>query len=287
MSRLTNTLMPAGTAFAAGAKVNVVDPMNGGMMGFFPDLHEWVSNQAYIRKNLVCVLVEPPKAFNFLNDKEKCVGVLRAMVELHPKSIQGLTATLEVETAETPVGGGGQMHEHVVDVKEARSNISFQWDEKEGMPFERFLRMWITMCLMDPNTKVAGVSSLANGPSDMLADMYSATMLFFEPDSQHKNVMKAWLCCNMFPKTSGENIGRRELTAGSEITTYDVAFSNIAQYGVGVVAFAQRILDGLNQSGANASFRPAFVDAIDANVLNAKKSYGSNIADLAATAIQV
>lgn len=287
MSRLTDALLPDGKAYAAGATTKMLDLQYGGTFGQSYDLHEWVSNQAYIRKNLVCVLVQYPKAFDLLTDKEQYVGTLRSLVELHAKSIGGLTATLEVETAETAVGGAGQMHEHVVDVKEARSQISFGWDEKYGMPIERFLRNWITMFLMDPASKIAGVSTLTNGPTDMLADQYAATMLFFEPDPSHKSVVKAWLCCNMFPKSSGENVGRRELTAGSEITSYDVQFANIAQYGVGVTAFAQRILDSLNQVGANPQFRPAFIDAIDPVVLARKKGYGPGVADLAANALKV
>lgn len=287
MSRVTNAILQPGTAFAAGHQNPMVDLQNGGQMGYAPDLTEWVSNQQYIRRNLICLLVEAPKAFQLLPNPDYWVATLRALVELHPISIDGLQATLEVETQETPVGGGGQMHEDFTDVKESRSTPTFKWNEKYGMPVANFLRGWITNLLMDPNTKFANIATLGNRPSDMLADQYAATMAFIEPDPTHTKVVKSWLVTNMFPKTTGEIVGRRELTAGAEPTTYDVGFTGIAQFGLGVDAFAQQLLNGINITGANPYLRPAFVDKISADILAAKKGYQSNVEGLGSSALHV
>ena len=288
MSRVTNAILQPGKAFAAGHQNPMVDLSYGGQMGYAPDLTEWVSNQQYVRRNLICLLVEAPKGFQYLPNPEYWVATLRSLVELHAISIEGLNATLTVETAETPVGGAGQMHEDFVDVKEERSQPTFKWNEKYGMPVANFLRGWITHLLMDPASKFANIATFSGKrPSDMLADMYAMTCAFIEPDPTHTKVMKSWLVTNMWPKGTGEITGRRDLTAQGEAVTYDVGFTGIAQYGLGVDAFSQRLLDGINITGANPYNRAAFIDKISADILATKKGYENNVEGLGEQAIRV
>lgn len=285
MSRLTDTLVGPGVGYNPGAFAPMLNLEHGGQMGFAPDLAEWLGNQAYIRRNLFCLLVEYPKAFDLLPNPAAWIGTLRSLVELHPLSIDGLNATLEVEVSETPVGGAGQMQEDVTDVKETRSQPVFRWAEKYGMPIAHFHRGWIENLLMNANTKFANIASFTgNAPTDMLADQYSATMIFIEPDPTHTKVVKSWLVTNMYPKTSGEITGKRDQTAANEGVTYDIGYTGIAQYGLGVDAFAQKLLDGISLTGANPSKRQAFVNAISAEILATKKSYANGVAELAAQA---
>lgn len=288
MSRLSDAILSENTAYAAGKTNAMLDLQYGGQQGYAPDLTEWVSNQAYVRKNLICLLVEAPKGFKYLPDAASWVGTLRALVELHPMSIDGLAAGLEVEVAENAVGGAGEMQQDFTDVKRARSNPVFRWNEKYGMPVSNFLQGWITYLMMDPASKYPNVVTLSGSkPTDMLADQYAATMIFIEPDATHSKVVKSWLCTNMFPMASGEIVGRRELTAAGELTTYDINFTAITQYGVGVDLLAERLLAGINITGANPYQRPAFLDAIDADVLAARKGYQSQVETLGDEAIRV
>ena len=286
MSRVTNAILQPGTTYGIAHQAPMVDLQYGGQMGHAPDLTEWVSNQAYIRKNLICLLVEAPKGFNLLPNPEQWIATLRALVELHPMSIDGLNAGLEVEVSSNPVGGAGQIHEDFTDVKETPSKVVFKWNEKYGMPVSSFLRGWITNLMMDPNTKFANVATLSGEqPTDMLADQYAATMIFIEPDPTHNKVIKSWLVTNMWPQGTGEITGRRDLTAASEPITYDINFSGIAQYGLGVDAFAQKLLDGIKITGANPYNRAAFVDAITSDILATKKSYSDSIGVIKAGAV--
>lgn len=286
MSRLTQAILQPGAAYGAGRQAVSLDPQFGGMHGYSPDLTEWVSNQQYIRRPLVCTLIEAPKAFQLLPNPDQWVGTLRALFELHALRIDGLMQTLEVEFAETPVGGGGQMQEDISDVKEGRSQPVFTWNEKYGMPVHNFLAGWIRMCMMDPNSKYPGLVANTNRPTDFLADMTSATALFYEPDPTHTKVMKAWLVGNMMPKSAGDVQGRRDLTAAQEASSYDISFTAIAQQSDGVMLFAQRLLDGLSMNGANPYSRPAFIQEVEANVAAARKSYSSNVTELGAQAVR-
>jgi hypothetical protein len=251
------------TAYAKFANAPMLDLYQGGMHGWSPDLTQWISNQAYVRQHLVCILLEAPKFFDYLPASEKWYEALKAMFELHCTSIDGYAMGLEVEFEEHAVGGAGEMQEEVVNVKRARSVPKFTFVEKYGMPIQMLLHFWITYGMMDPDAKYAMVNTLRanNGdePKDLLADWYTASVLAFEPDPTHNHVLKAWISTNMMPKGTGEMVGKRNLTENKEILNLDVEFTALSQTGAGVMAFAENILKAINIKNANPFLRPAFI----------------------------
>jgi hypothetical protein len=284
MSRVTDALL-GGKAFSGGHTQPMLDPTFGGQMGYSPDLREWVSNQAYVRRNVFCLLLEAPRFFRQMPNPDVFTRILRAMVERHPRTIEGLQSGLTVTTDETPVGGAGEMQEEVTDVKRARSQPVFTLDEKYGRPFQTFLGDWITYGLMDPNTKVANIGTMTNKPTDMLADQYAATMIFIEPDPTHQKVVKSWLCTNMFPKGTGDIVGSRDLTAAMQMSQLSIEFSALTQVGTGVDIFAQKLLDNIIITNANPNLRPAFINEISADVASQASGYKAQVEDLSRTAI--
>ena len=276
MARLSETILSEGSAFAEKDKRPMVDisQERSGQQGFQTDFTGYVSNAAYVRRNLIAVLVEAPRGFQDLPNSDKWIATLKSMVELHANSIEGLQSTLTVDFVENPVGGAGEIQEDVSNVTRARSTPTFTWTEKYGKPINAFLTGWITNLIMDPVTKVPNVVTRDNveGPSDVLPDYTGCTILFFEPDPTHSRVVHAWLCTNMHPKTAGEVVASRDLTAAGESVNYSVEFTSLTQEGVGVVRLAQRYLDQMNMSGVNPNIKPAFVEDIEADVRAADNS---------------
>jgi hypothetical protein len=290
MPRLANQILTNQPSWAQGRENAMVDLTLGGQMGYAPDLTQYLGNQSYIRKNLICLLLEAPTGFALMPDAQQWVSTLRALVELHPLSIEGLTATLDVEVQETaPVGGGGEQHQDFVNVTRARSEPTFRWTEKYGRPIEQFLRQWIELFIMDPDTKIANIATLTGiaTPTDMLADRYSMTCAFIEPDPTHTKVVKSWIVTNMFPHSSGEVVGRRELTAPGEATTYDIKFSGLSQYGLGVDQFCQGLLDSISIKNANPYQRKSFIDTISADVAATTASYANGATNVANAQVAV
>lgn len=290
MARIKDALLPKGQSYGRGTTQPMVDvTRGGGTFGFAPDNVSWVSNQAYIRKNLFGILLEAPKFFTLMPQPEKFIGTLKALVELHPRSIEGLNSTLTVEFDEHPVGGAGETQQEFTDVKRSRSDPIIQVVEKYGLPFQTFLHTWITYGMADPETKYALIGTLAKDkrPQDMLADWYSATMLFIEPDPTHTKVVKAWLCTNMMPKGTGDIIGRRDLTAASEVLTLSVEFTALTTFSLGINTMAQKLLDEINLENSNPYLRPAFITKRDAEVTRANTGggYEGNIQKLGKQAL--
>lgn len=289
MSRLQNAILQAGTAHGLGAQAPMVDLTFGGQMGFSPEYAEWVSNASYIRKNLIPILIEVPRAFDFLPNKEIWVRTLRSLIELHPQTIDGLNATLTAEYSNTPFGGSGQEQHDLTNVKETPSTPTFHYTEKYGRAIARFWRQYLLYLGMDHNSKFPNIATLstAAGMTDMLPDMTTFTTLFIEPDPLMKKVVQSWLVTNMSPRSSGDIQASMDKTQDGQTTQVEIQFTGIHQYNAGVDQFAQRILDGMSIVGANPNLRQAFVQNISADVAAAQKGYASGIRDLAARTVAV
>ena len=288
MARLTNALL-GNTAFGNGSTAPMLDVTYGGQFGWAPDLSQWVSNQAYIRRPLVCILLEAPKFFSLMPNPTVWTQSLKSLFELAPTVIEGMNATMEVEFADHPVGGAGEIQQEVVDSKRTRSDPTFTWIERYGRPIQNFLQQWISYGMMDPETKYAMIGTLGNGkaPSDLLADWFTASCLFYEPDPTHTKVVKSWVTTNMMPKSTGEIIAKRDLNSASELTTLTVNFSALSQYNLGSNAFAQSILDGINLQNANPYLQPSFIQGLSSDVASATtEGYAQGIAAESANALK-
>jgi hypothetical protein len=285
MSRITDALLDQ-KAFGKNANQAMLDVTHGGQFGWSPNLTEWVSNQAYVRRNLVCILLEAPRFFQYMPEPQKWVDTLKSLFELHARSIEGFNGALTVETDGHPVGGAGEMQDEVTNVTRARSEPSFTFLEKTGMPIQTFLYNWITYGLMDPDTKYAMVGTLAGErPTDMLPDWYSASCLFFEPDPTHRRVVKSWVTTNMFPKETGEITGKRDLTSASETLSLTIPFTGISQFNLGTNKFAQSILDKINLTNANPYLNPSFIQKLDSNISDTSEGYFKGTDTLSKSAI--
>jgi hypothetical protein len=281
MARIPQVLMK-NKAWSASEPTPQVDLAYGGQFGWTPVLTEWVSNQAYIRRNLVCVLLEAPRLFQKMPDPPKWVQTLRSLVELHPLRIEGLNAGLTVETAEHAVGGAGEMQREFTNVTRARTDVTFTYSsDKYGNPIQTFLDAWIRYGMMDPDTKTALMGTIDSYDGDMLADMYSFSAVFFEPTPEGRKVHRAWVVTNMFPVTTGDIIGKRDLTSASEISELSINVGGIAQYGNGAVALAQKLLDAMNFNGANPMFMHNVLDDESADVKAANKNFQTNMEQMA------
>lgn len=285
MSRITDTLL-GNKAFARSANQPMLDLSFGGQHGYAPNYAQFINNAAYVRKNLVPILLEAPKFFQLMPDSAKWVQCLRVLMEEHSRKVDGLNASLKADFDDHPVGGAGEIQQEVVDMKRDRSAPVHTFIEKYGMPVQTFITYWMQYGMMDPNTKFALVGTLTGQkPDDLLPDWFTATMLYIEPDPLHRKVMKAFLCTNMMPMDNGEVIGTRDLTSPSEILTLAIPFTAITQFGAGVNVFAQKIMDGINITNANPYERAAFIQSISADVAAIKEGYANGVSGVSTNAV--
>lgn len=268
--------------YATGVNRRVADLRYGGQFGYSPDFTTWVNAHPYVSRNLIPILIEAPLAMKALPNADHWIAALRSLIETKPLSIQGLNATLRVQTTETPFGGSGQQFEVFTNVTEEKPNIQFTWAETVGISIYRFWSAYIRYFMMDPNTKFATINTIPGSRlNDLMADQYSFTTLFIEPDEIHGSVNQAWLVTNMFPKGTGDNTAKRDKTNDLERRDVNIEFTGIAQYGAGVDDFAQTILSEIDIIGADPHGREAFMQEISGYVRDLRgQGYESSAEDI-------
>lgn len=287
-ARLSDAVLNNATqGYSLGQQNTMLNPVYGGQQAYAQNLEQWVSSAAYIRKNLICILLEAPTGFSYLPNGQQYVNVLRALVESQALSITGLKADLHVGSYESdPVGGSGQMMQTPNNVTMEVPAVSFRFVDRYGMSITRFFEAWIRTLIMDPDTKIAGINTLSiSNVTDMLPDMYAMSCLFIEPDPTGATVVKAWLGTNMYPTTSGPIEGSRDKTQPGQESTLEIPFTGIYQYGIGVNLFAQSLLSQMSIAGANPYNQEAFIQGVDADVAASTEGYATSVQTVAAESV--
>lgn len=288
-TRKPDTLMGQ-KAYGRGRNAPMIDLQQGGQGGHMPDWPTYISNTPYVRRNLIIRVLAGPRGFNYLPEPEKWFATLKAVLELHPESVEGFNAQLEIETRDVSFGGAGERQESVSNVTRARVEPVFNFVEKYGRPFATFFERWVTELLMDPNTKYPNVITRVNARNqniDLLPDFTSATIIAFEPDPTFRKIDKAWLVADLKPKGSLVPVeGRRDIHNGGDIVEFGINMTGIAQIGAGVDMVAQALLDAMVATGANPLSQPAFTDAVDGNIADLPSGYKEKLDEAAARAIK-
>lgn len=271
-----------------GVQAPIADLRYGAQMGYSPDLTTWVSNHPYVSRNVICILMEVPRIFTKMPNAERWIATFREFFERMPQSITGLQQSMQIDTDSVKVGKGGQEHEFFTNVQYSKPNLQFQMHERYNLGIFRFINNWIRMGMMDPDTGYASVNTVSGMEiTDLLPDQYSCTALFIEPDPVHKFVVQSWLVTNIFPKDSIENTSQRSMTDGYQKRDLTISLTGLAQWGAGVDAMAQMIMNRMSLKGADPHHRQAFVKDIDALVKDRPFGYHHGIDTLAQQQINV
>lgn len=285
MARLQDATLQQGSGYHDQSDAVMVDVRASGQQGYISDLKAYHANAAYVRRNVIAIVMETPRGFSDLPQGEVWHATLKALVETGAQSIEGLKSTLNVEYVQNAIGASGEQQEDIAKVTRERSEVTISWVEKYGKPVARFLDSWITYLIGDPDTGVPAIIAVNDDVVDQLPDYYTMTVMFIEPDPLHKYVQEAWLVTNMAPKQGATREGRRDLTQAGESLTYSIPFTGMQQVGAGTNALAQQLLDQINFSGVNPNRREPFINAKAADAADARDGYADVVDRVAGTMI--
>lgn len=270
--RLTNAV--TNKTFNDGTEERaMLDVRYGGQQGYMNNLgltdssgtyREWINNSAYVQRNVIPFVLQTPRFFQYMPEQDRLNETLISILESHVETYDGLQRGITLETDEHAVGAAGEFQEEAVRATRARTTLSMTLREKQGKPFNRFLNMWITYGILDPDTQRPLATALDTYNGDVndiwTPDQYTTTILFVEPDFAHRNVVEAWLCTNVFPKSDGEVTGRRDLQAAGEMKVYSIELSSITVSNAEVRAFGQDMLNKLSVLKTDPNTVPVFLD---------------------------
>lgn len=278
MSRFEDALLGKGIAMARGRQHRMLDPKYGGQGAAFAPLYEeYVSSALHRRQNLVGVLLQGPRAFDYLpnGEGERWLGMLKAIVERHALTYEGLVGTLNTSMTANPVGGAGQRMQEVLNVTEDATNVVMTFNDRDGMPIANFWRDYIHLFMMDPGSKYPNIATYpgARQIEDWLPDMYTFSMVFFEPNHLFNQVVNAWVVAGMMPESSGDILGSMDRSGDLNTVPLNITLGGLGQYGMGSAEFAQTILQSMDITGAAPAQRKSFISKMDADVLRINNGF--------------
>lgn len=253
------------TGYAVGANHLLNDVRKGSQFGWSPRFSQWMSSSADVPPNLVCVLLRSPGFFQVMDDPSAWHMALKELFEVHARKWEGFNATLTAEFSDHQFGGGGEIQHELVDMKREPSVPKINLVDKRGAPFQMLHEYWMRYGGMDPATKVPLTSTLAKARTPemkreaSIAGWYTASALFFEPDRNFQDVVRAWTCVNMFPKSSGTVERNMDKTSARTQSELDIEYTAISDYSDGSIRLAQSLLERINILGADPKKRDNWI----------------------------
>lgn len=286
MARISDAVLQKDSVYAGNAPA--LNLRYGGQDGYMSKIgrigkdgktyEEWISNQAYVQRNVIPIVIRAPKFFNFMPEPKKWIDTYKALIELHPTSITGLQSGLTVAVDEHAIGGAGEMQEEVTNVTRAKTAINMVYKAKAGKAIIKFLDIVIRYGMMDPDTKKPLVANLIKNIDAVggmyTPDFYTGTVLFIEPDVTQKVVVDAWLSTNLFPKTNGERTGKRDIHSAGATPELTIDWGGITMNNDAVLTMADNVLAGLTVLNTSPDVdRIPGSTSIDANVATSNVGY--------------
>ncbi len=266
MNRYSDPMAPR-SSYGAGGAANTVNLAQAGAHTFTPDLSNLASNTPHVTRNLVPFLIEAPRFFKYASNSRQLHRSLKALIENHVRTIDGIQQTITVETGESPYGGSGERIQSPTNVLRAASNPTLGCWELQGRAIQRFIRWWITYGIADENTKVPRIVAEGHVPPEKYdATFYGATVLMVEPDPTFQDVVSAYLLTNFFPLTTGPWESRKDVSQIGQNLDLSLEFSAITDVSEGTIEYARGLFRTLNIKGMNPNSRRSWVGGIEADV---------------------
>lgn len=273
-----------------GARTAVLDGKIGGQQGHLPDPLNWMASDDYIRMPLVAVFIKEPGLMKYMDDGEDRIKQYRAIIEMLPTTITGLTRTLTTTFEESVLSHGDLTHHTPTKTARAKSEVAITVPEKRGLFIANFFTDLMIDLHNDPDTAYPGIINkdayIAAGSPVISPEGRAAVFLFYEPSPEYNRITNAWLYVNAMPTTSGTIDG--ELTKGgpTSIVEQSLTFVGTPYVGRNIDALAQRHLDKMNILGMDGLGMAAAYDDVTNSVAAGEGGYVNHVEATAGSAAE-
>lgn len=286
MARYEN-VMVGNRGYGRGAAANTMNIAKAGTQQFAPNIANLAANTPHVRRNVVPFLIEAPTFFQYASNPDLMVRCLKALIESHTRTIDGLNQQINVETGEAPVGGSGERIQTATNVTREPSNPTHGGWELQGRAITKFIKWWITYGIGDENTKHPLVITEGDlDPTEYDASFYGATVLYVEPDPTFQEVVSAWLCTNMFPTGTPPWEGAKDASMLGENVEFSLEFTALTDVSFGTIQFARQLLADMNLAGMNPNENPLWLESVSPDVSAADVGIQEQLAEGASRRIQ-
>lgn len=263
-----------------GGDYTAVNPFNSGMNGPAQQTGKFVTNASRLRRNVIARVMEFPRWVDYMPNPTIWRQAIKSFIEVH-STITGLDKGLTAEYVQTQQGRNNRQQHEAGMVTEALSSITHTSVDKEGKVYQNLFTAWLIYGVMDPQTGHPGIAAINPNVPDFLPDMYSMTVLYFEPDAYQRKVVNAWWQTNMAPESNGPDIGERDPNTGPQTNELSISFTSQQWTGWGPMKAAQKELERMKLYGLRPMERSLWLtpsqqtDGINPDVENTIGGYKS------------
>lgn len=270
MARYNSPFAPQ-SGYAANASANMMNLAQAGSRVMAPDLANLASNTPHVNRNLIPILLEAPRFFRYTSQNAQLVRSLKALIENHVRTIDGLQQGITADMSEVQVGGSGETISVATNVTRAQSRPSMGCWELNGRAIQHFLKFWITYGMADENTKVPRiVSDGIVKPENWSQTFAGMTCIFIEPDATFQDVVSAYLCTDMKPTSTGPWEGRKDASQIGQTLDLSIEFTALTDVSEGTKMYARQLLQQMQLGGLNPAETRTWMENISADVLAAR-----------------
>lgn len=260
-----------------GGSQNMVNAFEAGQMGPTGQIGKYVNNTTHLRRNVIARVMEFPRWVEYMPNPAIWRRAIKSWIETH-STIEGLDKGLSAEYVETVQGRNNRTQFDGGNVTEAQSSISHNGVDKHGKVFQNLFTAWLRYGVCDPETGHPGIAAINSSVEDFLADMFSMTVLYIEPDAYQRKAVNAWWCTNMAPRSNGQDVGSRDPNQGPQSNELSIEFTSQQDTTWGVMELANRELERMKLYGLRPMERKAWMEAVKGDVDATTGGY-FNVAD--------
>jgi len=279
MSDIEKALLGKNRAYGKGHGARMGRISGGGTNGYAPNFREWLNAQPIVRQHGILLLLDIPGMYkkrsgvNLVSDHTEWALAIRALLETQPQEITGFDAQLTANMGEVPLSRDqATFFEVNTSVTMNRSVPNFMYaSDKPGLPFRRILEHMIRFGQRDKDTQYAMMHQYltTDDPTrDTLADMYTCSYIFIQPDQSGKVCEGAFLVRNSMPTTGGPVVTSRTMDEIG-IEQLDVPWTGMVFYNDTTKKAGQVLLDKLMLGG--------IADPVNMDIGNLQEQREANI----------
>ena len=271
--RTKDTLRSQSDAFVQAldlSKRPVINGEPGGNRGWASNIFDYVSMQPHVQQQSWCIVLATPALFSRLPAGNALHSLCKSFFENRTQKFEGLSDRTEINYGEMKWTG------HTLSVPTGATRtlgqITHTAYEIEGESFTKMFKIWQQWALMDSEI-VNAKAVLLDDPGDLLLDEIGASMIYFEPTKNMRDIAHAQLAVGVMPRTSVPIEMRRDKDDEGQIRIIQMEFTGLIEADTyAVKQLARRMLSLLPMYNPDAIALPVAFQDRTATLVNLKNS---------------
>ena len=271
--RTKDTLRSQSDAFVQAldlSKRPVINGEPGGNWGWASNIFDYVSMQPHVQQQSWCIVLATPALFSRLPAGNALHSLCKSFFENRTQKFEGLSDRTEINYGEMKWTG------HTLSVPTGATRtlgqITHTAYEIEGESFTKMFKIWQQWALMDSEI-VNAKAVLLDDPGDLLLDEIGASMIYFEPTKNMRDIAHAQLAVGVMPRTSVPIEMRHDKDDEGQIRIIQMEFTGLIEADTyAVKQLARRMLSLLPMYNPDAIALPVAFQDRTATLVNLKNS---------------